>query len=111
MITSSRCLTAIGLLLCLASPAWADSEDAPRVAEPDDSRKIEERFEILPQESEFERTVAICIEVVRRAMGAFSRFDAYVVEHEVDMVGTKEEFFKFGKCMAKRGHTLTDFLL
>lgn len=55
----------------------------------------------------FEHAVAICVKQVQSEL-PFANFDAYLVNGIVKMFGTPQSFFKFEKCMAKRGHPMGD---
>ena len=71
------------------------------------ARSKDERVQRTLPQTDSERMVERCIQVVRKEL-PLGRFDAYVKDKFVNMFGTAEARFKFEKCMAQRGYPLAD---
>ncbi len=91
-----------------AAAMYIADKKALEAREKSDSEQFEQYR--LDQLNVFERTVNRCIEKVNQdnLFPSLAVFDAYLDGDEVRMYGTKEDQFKFRKCMSQAGHSLGD---
>jgi len=91
-----------------AAAMYLADKKALEAREKSDSEQFEQYR--LDQLNVFERTFNRCIEKVNKdnLFPSLAVFDAYLDGDEVRMYGTKEDQFKFRKCMSQAGHSLSD---
>ncbi len=91
-----------------AAAMYLADNKALEAREKSDSEQFEQYR--LDQLNVFERTVNRCIEKGNHdnLFPSLAVFDAYLDGDEVRMYGTKEDQFKFRKCMSQAGHSLGD---
>ncbi len=91
-----------------AAAMYLADKKALEAREKSDSEQFEQYR--LDQLNVFERTFNRCIEKVNKdnLFPSLAVFDAYLDGDEVRMYGTKEDQFKFMKCMSQAGHSLSD---